>query len=187
VGKSRLLARIAGHAQVDVIVACLIGERGRELNEFLEDALSPEARGRSVIVCATSDAPALERLKSAHTATAIAEYFRARGKRVLLLMDSLTRLTRAAREVGLAAGEPPTRRGFPPSAFAELGPLIERTGPRATARSPPSTQCWSRATTSTNPCPTRRAVSSTATWCSIARSRSAATSRPSTCHTACRA
>jgi ATP synthase in type III secretion protein N len=128
VGKSRLLARIAGHAQVDVIVVCLIGERGRELNEFLEDALSVPARARSVIVCATSDAPALERLKSAHTATAIAEYFRARGKRVLLLMDSLTRLTRAAREVGLAAGEPPTRRGFPPSAFAELGPLVERAG-----------------------------------------------------------
>jgi type III secretion protein N (ATPase) len=128
VGKSHLLARIAGHAQVDVIVACLIGERGRELNEFLEDALSADARARSVIVCATSDAPALERMKSAHTATAIAEYFRARGRRVLLLMDSLTRLTRAAREVGLAAGEPPTRRGFPPSAFAELGPLIERAG-----------------------------------------------------------
>jgi type III secretion protein N (ATPase) len=128
VGKSRLLARIAGHAQVDVIVVCLIGERGRELNEFLEDALSGQARARSVVVCATSDAPALERMKSAHTATAIAEYFRAQGKRVLLLMDSLTRLTRAAREVGLAAGEPPTRRGFPPSAFAELGPLVERAG-----------------------------------------------------------
>jgi ATP synthase in type III secretion protein N len=106
----------------------LIGERGRELNEFLEDALSGETRARSVMVCATSDAPALERMKSAHTATAIAEYFRGQGKRVLLLMDSLTRLTRAAREVGLAAGEPPTRRGFPPSAFAELGPLVERAG-----------------------------------------------------------
>jgi len=128
VGKSRLLAHIAGHAQVDVIVVCLIGERGRELNEFLEDALSGETRARSVMVCATSDAPALERMKSAHTATAIAEYFRGQGKRVLLLMDSLTRLTRAAREVGLAAGEPPTRRGFPPSAFAELGPLVERAG-----------------------------------------------------------
>jgi type III secretion protein N (ATPase) len=128
VGKTTLLARLAQHAQVDVIVACLIGERGRELNEFLEDALGSAARARSVVVCATSDAPALERMKSAHTATAIAEYFRAEGGRVLLLMDSLTRLTRAAREVGLAAGEPPARRGFPPSAFAELAPLIERTG-----------------------------------------------------------
>jgi type III secretion protein N (ATPase) len=128
VGKTSLLARIAQHAQVDLIVVCLIGERGRELNEFLEDALRGEARARSVVVCATSDAPALERMKSAHTATAIAEYFRAEGRRVLLLMDSLTRLTRAAREVGLAAGEPPARRGFPPSAFAELAPLIERTG-----------------------------------------------------------
>jgi type III secretion protein N (ATPase) len=128
VGKTSLLGRIAQHAQVDVIVACLIGERGRELNEFREDALRGDARARSVVVCATSDAPALERMKSAHTATAIAEYFRAEGRRVLLLMDSLTRLTRAAREVGLAAGEPPARRGFPPSAFAELAPLIERTG-----------------------------------------------------------
>jgi type III secretion protein N (ATPase) len=111
-----------------VIVACLIGGRGRVLNEFLQDALGSRARARSVVVCATSDAPALERMKSAHTATAVAEYFRGEGRRVLLLMDSLTRLTRAAREVGLAAGEPPARRGFPPSAFAELAPLIERTG-----------------------------------------------------------
>ena len=128
VGKTRLLGRLAQHAEADVIVTCLIGERGRELNEFLEDALGARARARSVVVCATSDAPALERMKSAHTATCIAEYFRDQGKRVLLLMDSLTRLTRAAREVGLAAGEPPARRGFPPSAFAELAPLVERAG-----------------------------------------------------------
>jgi len=127
VGKTTLLSRIAARADADVIVACLIGERGRELNEFL-DALTPETRKRCVIVCATSDQPPLVRMKSAHVATAIAEYFRAEGRRVVLLMDSLTRFVRAARDVGLAAGEPPTRRGFPPSAFAELAPLVERTG-----------------------------------------------------------
>lgn len=128
VGKTTLLAQLAAHASADVIVTCLIGERGRELNEFLEDALDARTRARSVVVCATSDAAPLERMKSAHVATTIAEYFRAAGKRVLLLVDSLTRLVRAAREVGLAAGEPPARRGFPPSAFAELPRLLERTG-----------------------------------------------------------
>ncbi len=128
VGKTTLLARLAEHASADVIVTCLIGERGRELNEYLEDALGERARARSVVVCATSDAAPLERMKSAHVATTIAEYFRDRGKRVLLLVDSLTRLVRAAREVGLAAGEPPARRGFPPSAFSELPSLLERAG-----------------------------------------------------------
>jgi ATP synthase in type III secretion protein N len=127
-GKTRLLAQLAEYASADVIVACLIGERGRELNEFLEDALGPRARARSVVVSATSDTAPLERLKSAHVATTCAEYFRAQGKRVLLLVDSLTRLVRAAREVGLAAGEAPARRGFPASAFAELAPLLERAG-----------------------------------------------------------
>jgi ATP synthase in type III secretion protein N len=127
VGKTSLLSRIATRADSDVIVACLIGERGRELNEFLE-ALAPETRARCVVVCATSDHPPLVRMKSAYVATAIAEYFRDRGQRVVLLMDSLTRFVRAARDVGLAAGEPPTRRGFPPSAFAELAPLLERAG-----------------------------------------------------------
>jgi ATP synthase in type III secretion protein N len=128
VGKTTLLARLAEHAAADVIVTCLIGERGRELNEYLEEALGAHARARSVVVCATSDASALERMKSAQLATTFAEYFRERGQRVLLLMDSLTRLVRAAREVGLAAGEPPARRGFPPSAFSELAPLLERAG-----------------------------------------------------------
>lgn len=128
VGKTTLLARLAEHASADVIVTCLIGERGRELNEYLDDALGPRARQRSVVVCATSDASALERMKSAQVATTFAEYFRDRGQRVLLLIDSLTRLVRAAREVGLAAGEPPARRGFPPSAFSELAPLLERAG-----------------------------------------------------------
>jgi ATP synthase in type III secretion protein N len=127
-GKTTLLSRIARGAAADVLVMCLIGERGRELREVLDRALDPATRARSVVVCATSDAPALERLKSAHLATALAEYFREQGLRVLLLMDSVTRFVRAGRDVGLAAGELPARRGFPPSAFAALAPLIERTG-----------------------------------------------------------
>jgi ATP synthase in type III secretion protein N len=128
VGKTMLLGQLAEQASADVIVTCLIGERGRELNEYLEDALGARSRAHSVVVCATGDAPALERMKSAQLATTFAEYFRDRGKRVLLLVDSLTRLVRAAREVGLAAGEPPARRGFPPSAFSELPSLLERAG-----------------------------------------------------------
>lgn len=128
VGKSTLLGQIARQADADVFVACLIGERGREVREFLEDALGEEGRRRGVVVCATSDAPALVRLKSAHVATAIAEHFRDQGKRVLLMMDSVTRFARAGREVGLAAGEPPARRGYPPSVFAALPELLERAG-----------------------------------------------------------
>ncbi len=128
VGKSSLLGQIARNADADVNVICLVGERGREVNEFLEDALGLEGRCRSVVVCATSDAPCLVRLKSAMVATAIAEWFRERGKRVLLLMDSLTRFLRAQREVGLAAGEIPVRQGYPPSVFAVLPQLLERAG-----------------------------------------------------------
>jgi ATP synthase in type III secretion protein N len=128
VGKSTLLGQIARNAEADVNVICLVGERGREVTEFLEDALGERGRARSVVVCATSDAPSLVRLKSALVATAVAEWFRGQGQRVLLMMDSLTRVARAQREVGLAAGEPPTRQGFPPSVFALLPRLIERTG-----------------------------------------------------------
>jgi type III secretion protein N (ATPase) len=127
-GKTTLLARIARAASADVIVVCLVGERGRELRDLLERSLDAQTRARSVVVCATSDAPALERVKSVHLATSIAEYFRARGQRVLLLVDSLTRLVRAGRDVGLSVGELPARRGFPPSAFAALAPLLERAG-----------------------------------------------------------
>ncbi|MET0283031.1 MAG: EscN/YscN/HrcN family type III secretion system ATPase, partial [Polyangiales bacterium] len=127
-GKTSLLAQLASEASADVIVTCLVGERGRELNEFIDDALGRDARSRSVVVSATSDASPLERVKSAHVATTFAEYFRAQGKSVLLLVDSLTRLVRAAREVGLAAGEPPARRGYPASAFTSLAPLLERAG-----------------------------------------------------------
>ncbi len=132
VGKSTLLGQIARQATADVCVVCLVGERGREVREFLEESLGPEGLARSVAVVATSDTPSLVRLKSAFVATALAEWFRARGKRVLLLMDSLTRFARAQREVGLAAGEPPARQGYPPSVFAMLPRLLERTGNAAT-------------------------------------------------------
>jgi ATP synthase in type III secretion protein N len=128
VGKSALLGQAARNTEADVTVICLVGERGREVNEFVEDNLGAGGRARSVVVCATSDAPALVRLTSAFVATAVAEWFRARGKRVLLLLDSLTRFARAQREVGLAAGEPPVRQGFPPSVFSLLPSLVERAG-----------------------------------------------------------
>jgi type III secretion protein N (ATPase) len=128
VGKSVLLGQIARNTEADVNVICLLGERGREVAEFVEDNLGPEGRARSVVVCAQSDSPALVRLKSAFVATAIAEWFRERGRRVLLLMDSLTRFARAQREVGLAAGEPPVRHGYPPSVFGLLPRLLERAG-----------------------------------------------------------
>jgi type III secretion protein N (ATPase) len=132
VGKSALLAQIARGSSAEVVVVGLVGERGREVREFVEDALGREGLARSVVVAATSDAPALLRLKAAHVATAIAEWFADReGRRVLLLLDSVTRFARALREVGLAAGEPPARQGYPPSVFAELPRLIERAGPRA--------------------------------------------------------
>jgi type III secretion protein N (ATPase) len=128
VGKSTLLGQIAQSSSADVVVLCLIGERGRELGDFLSDHLSPQARGRAVVVCATSDTPALLRMKCPYVATTIAEYFRDQGQRVLLLVDSVTRFARAAREVGLAAGEAPVRRGYPSSAFAALPTLLERAG-----------------------------------------------------------
>lgn len=127
-GKSTLMAMFARGAQCDVNVIALIGERGREVREFVERVLGPQGLARSVVVCATSDRSSVERAKAAHVGTAIAEYFRDQGLRVLLMMDSLTRFARAQREIGLAAGEPPTRRGFPPSIFAELPRLLERTG-----------------------------------------------------------
>jgi len=130
VGKSSLLGAMARHSAADVVVVALVGERGREVGEFVERVLGPDRRyrDRTVIVAATSDCPALERVRAAQVATAYAEYFRDQGKSVLLLVDSVTRVARAQREVGLAAGEPPTRRGFPPSVFAMLPRLLERSG-----------------------------------------------------------
>ncbi|WP_245176313.1 MULTISPECIES: type III secretion system ATPase SctN [unclassified Cupriavidus] len=128
VGKSTLLGMFARGAQCDMTVIALIGERGREVREFVELILGADGMARSVVVCATSDRSSIERAKAAYVATAIAEHFRDRGQRVLLMMDSLTRFARAQREIGLAAGEPPARRGFPPSIFAELPRLLERAG-----------------------------------------------------------
>jgi type III secretion protein N (ATPase) len=128
-GKSTLLADIVRGTDADAVVVALIGERGREVREFVERQLGPEGRKRTVVVAATSDRAAMERVKAAHVATTIAEFFRDRGGHVLLLMDSITRFARAQREIGLAAGEPATRRGFPPSLFAALPRLLERAGP----------------------------------------------------------
>lgn len=128
VGKSSLLGMIARNMDADVNVVALVGERGREVRDFVEDVLGPEGLSRSVVVAATSDQPALVRRRAAFAATAIAEYFRSKGMHVVLTMDSLTRLAMAQREVGLAIGEPPTARGFTPSVFALLPKLLERGG-----------------------------------------------------------
>jgi FliI/YscN family ATPase len=128
VGKSTLLGEMAKHAQAAVNVIALVGERGREVGEFIEKALGPAGVARSVVIVATGDRPAVERLAAAYAAHAIAEHFRDAGLDVMLMMDSVTRLCQAQREIGLAAGEPSVTRGFPPSAFAILPRLLERSG-----------------------------------------------------------
>jgi len=128
VGKSTLIGMMTRNTEADVTVVGLVGERGREVAEFLEDSLGDEGRGRSVVVVSTSDQSPLLRMRAALAATTIAEYFAAQGKHVLLVLDSLTRFAMAAREIGLAAGEPPTAKGYTPSVFTRLARLVERTG-----------------------------------------------------------
>lgn len=128
-GKSTLVSQIVGGAAADIFVIGLIGERGREVGDFIRRTIVPENRARTCLVVSTSDRPPVERLQAALTATTIAEHYAEQGKRVLLIIDSVTRLARALRDIGLAAGEPPTRRGYPPSVFTALPRIFERAGP----------------------------------------------------------
>jgi len=161
VGKSTTLGMIARFAKADVNVLALIGERGREVQEFIQRGPRRGGPAAIVIVVSTSDQPALVRIKGAWVATTIAEYFRDQGLDVNLLMDSVTRFAMAQREVGLAIGEPPATKGYTPSVFALLPRLMERTEPRSAAPSPASTRSWSSRTTSTTPSRTPCAASST--------------------------
>jgi len=163
VGKSTLLGMLARGTAADATVIALIGERGREVRDFIEHDLGLDALRNCIVVASTGDNPAAMRLCAAHAATAIAEGLRDEGMDVVLLFDSLTRVAMAQREIGLAAGEPPATRGYPPSVFSLLPHLMERAGPRLMGASPPSTPSSSTAMTWTNPSPISLARHSTAT------------------------
>ena len=169
VGKSTLLGSMSRHNSADVTVIAMVGERNREVRAFLEKELGPEGRQRSVVVVATSERPAPLRVRACFVALAVAEYFRDQGADVLLVMDSVTRLAMAQREIGLAAGEPPSQKGYTPSVFNLLPKVLERAGNFGRARSPASSPCWWRATISTSRSPTRCAPFWTATSFSPAR------------------
>jgi flagellum-specific ATP synthase len=141
VGKSTLIGMMTRNTEADVTVVGLVGERGREVGEFLEDSLGVEGRARSVVVVSTSDQSPLLRMRAALAATTVAEFFAAQGKHVLLVLDSLTRFAMAAREIGLAAGEPPTAKGYTPSVFTRLAGWWSAPGSSGWARSPPFIPC----------------------------------------------
>ena len=183
-GKSTLIQRLARTPDFDTVVVGLVGERGREVRAFVDEVLAddPVQRARTVLVVATSDMPAQLRVACAFTATTIAEYFRAQGERVLLAIDSLTRVARAQREVGLAIGEPPVRRGFPPSLAGLLARLIERAGTSAEGSVTALYSCSPKgAMWRTTPSATRCAASWTAISASRPGSQSAVTTPQSTC------
>ena len=188
VGKTTLLAMLAQSSGFDTVVTALVGERGREVREFLEETLV-DHKSRAVTVVSTSDESPMMRRLAAKTAMTIAEYFRDRGESVLLIVNSVTRFAHAAREVALAAGEPAIARGYAPSVFSELPRLLERSGPgtEGKVRSPESTPSSSMATITTSRWRTRCAAPSTATSCSTAKSRIRGAIPPSTCCPRCHA